>query len=109
MADAYERQKETHGSFATVIWLASGMYLFWITPGAAFLSWQSALFFIAGMFVAAVLFGWIGYGAPRGIAKALVGKPMSSSTIKFIGLILMGAEAAVIFFAAKWIVQGLIV
>src|SRR5712691_12158709 len=68
----YDKQKETHGGWATFAWIGSGLYLFATTEGAHFLSWQAAVFFLVGTFVAALGFGIAAYLLQRGLAKILV-------------------------------------
>jgi hypothetical protein len=64
-ADFWDSQKQPPGQFATFAWLLIGVYLFYRHPEAWFLSWQAAVYFVVGMFVAAVVFGWLGYGLQR--------------------------------------------
>jgi hypothetical protein len=59
-ADFWDSQKQPPGQFATFAWLLIGVYLFYRHPEAWFLSWQAAVYFVVGMFVAAVVFGWLG-------------------------------------------------
>ena len=58
-----DKQKEGYGRIATFLWIAFGIYLFAATPEAHFLSWQAAVFFVVGMFTAAVVFGGASYAA----------------------------------------------
>ncbi|GAB9156700.1 hypothetical protein [Bradyrhizobium diazoefficiens] len=51
------KKKEAAGRTASLLWIATGTYYFASTEAAAFLSWQAALFFIGGMFGAALVFG----------------------------------------------------
>ncbi|MBR0706928.1 hypothetical protein [Bradyrhizobium liaoningense] len=51
------KKKEAAGRTASLLWIATGIYYFASTEAAAFLSWQAALFFIGGMFGAALVFG----------------------------------------------------
>jgi len=65
----YRKQKQSGGTFAAFVWLVSGVYLFWVHPTASFLSWQSATYFIAGMFVAAIVFGVTFYLVEHGLSN----------------------------------------
>ena len=111
--EPYEKQMQTEGSFAAIVWLVSGIYLFWASEKASFLSWQAALYFIVGMFVVAILFGICFYGIQRGISKVLAARVSEPSrgiagAISVIGLVLMVAEAVVIFLVARWVVQSVL-
>jgi hypothetical protein len=73
-ATSYEKMKETEGSLATYVWIGSGLFLFLRDGGiGALFSLKAILFFVVGMFVAAILFGNMGYllqrGARQGIGK----------------------------------------
>ncbi|MET3332477.1 MULTISPECIES: hypothetical protein [Bradyrhizobium] len=50
-------KKEAAGRIASLIWIATGIYYFASTEAAAFLSLQAAVFFIGGIFGAALVFG----------------------------------------------------
>ena len=113
----YDRQKERHGKWATFAWMGSGVYLFAVNPQAHFLSWQAALFFIVGMFAAAVVFGLAAYVIQRGVAKllvTLVRQPSAgtaatvSAMVSTIGLMLFAIDAVVIFLIARWAVGHLV-
>lgn len=106
----YEKQKEGHAKFATMAWLASGLYLFYAHKGAHFLSWQAAAYFIVGTFIAAVVFGWLSYALQRGMAKAMmvvVKRPSSkaAAVVGFVGIILVALDATIVFLGAKEVVQ----
>lgn len=108
--DSYDKQKETHGKWATFVWLGSGVYLFITTDSASFLSWQAAVYFLVGMFVAALLFGMAAYILQRGMAKMLANTISTPSTgvvaaIQALGLAIFILETVVIFFCAQWIVR----
>jgi hypothetical protein len=104
--EVYDQQKETHGKFATFVWIASGIYLFASSDEISLISWQAAIFIFVGMFFAALVFGILGYVIQRGIAKILIrttsGPPTgaAASAIGILGLILMLLEALMIFYSA---------
>lgn len=50
-------KKAAAGGTATLLWIATGIYYFAFTPVASFISWQSIVFFLGGMFGAALVFG----------------------------------------------------
>lgn len=111
--------KEVHGKWgmgiwwATTIWLGCGVYLFATVDAASFLSWQAPVYFVVGMFVAALVFGAAAYLLQRGVAKILARMESGPSSgtvtaIKFIGLVLFAVEFVVIFFVARWFVIDLL-
>ncbi len=105
--DPYRKQKQSAGTFAVFVWLLSGVYLFWVDPTANFLSWQSATYFIAGMFVAAIVFGVMFYLVEHGLSKAVSDLIQGGSTGAATGFFLLSAllmiiEAIVIFLVANW-------
>lgn len=104
----FERQKEAAGSWATFVWIGSGLYLYLSTEGASILSWSALGFFVVGMFAAAIVFGIASYGLQRGLAKVLammIGPPSRkvAGVIRGIALALLIAETVLIFFAASWV------
>jgi hypothetical protein len=110
--DPYETQKETAGIWATIVWLASGLFLYMTTEGASLLSWSALLFFLVGMFAAAVIFGVAFYLLQRGVAKAVVKmvKAPSSGTATVIsasGLALLVVETVIIYLTARWVLQAI--
>ena len=111
--DRYEKDKETEGKFAAIVWLLSGVYLFWTSEKASFLTWQAAVYFIVGMFVAATVFGIAFYLVQRGTTKVLTAMFHSPSTgvatvIASIGFVLMVVETIVIFVVAQWVVENIL-
>lgn len=111
MGSFYEEEKDQSGRFATYAWILSGIYLFAVEPSAHFLSWKSALFFLGGMFAAALVFGILGYALQRFLAKGLLLTMKIASLqpsralaafISFLGLVLMLVNLAFVFFAAKF-------
>jgi len=78
--------------FAQAAWILAGLYFYLTTPGAALLSGSAGVFFIGGLFVAAVIFGMPFYGLRNRIASVSKG-PLASKLLPII-------EAVVIFVAA---------
>lgn len=105
----YEKQKEIQGKFATFAWIGVGIYLMITVDSFRFLSWQSAVYFIVGMFVAAILFGSIFYYLQRGFAKILfkTAEPSKgiASIISVAGIVIMALEIAVVFLVAKFVLN----
>jgi hypothetical protein len=107
------RQRETIRVFAAGVWLVSGIFLFGANATASFLSWQAAAYFIVGLLIAAVLFGFIFHLFERRVANALAalagGRPRNAvSPVLWGGLILVAAETIVIFAVASWVFNGLL-
>jgi hypothetical protein len=59
--------------FAQAAWILAGLFFYLTTPGAALLSGSAGVFFIGGLFVAAVIFGMPFYGLRNRIANASKG------------------------------------
>ncbi len=113
MDNGYEKQKEAHGTWATIVWIVSGIYLFATSPTATFISWQSLVYFVVGMFAAAAVFGMLAYGIQRGLTKILMLfiKTPSNGAAVFIGVLGIGlfvVDAIVVFLSAKWAIQALL-
>jgi hypothetical protein len=77
MAGIYEQHKEAAGSFAMMVWIGVGIYLFAVNDAASFVSWQGAIYFIGGMFASALVLGMASHAVRRVIAKILT-KVLSS-------------------------------
>jgi hypothetical protein len=108
MDSLYDKQKEAHGKWATMVWIGSGIYLFATDPAAHFFSWQAIVFFIVGMFLAAIVFGGAAYVLQRLIAKVfmlVVREPSQgiAGLIGIIGIVLFIVET--VFLAAQWCVR----
>ena len=54
------RPEDFPGFFATVLWVGVGVFLFWTTPGAGFLTWQAFVYFVIGTIAIGILFGIVG-------------------------------------------------
>ena len=105
IARLYDQQKEQHGRNATFLWLVLGGIAFIVDPESRLLSWQAAVFFIVGTFVAAILFGLIGYGATRVIAKLFIRARAPIAIVPLLGWSLFAIELVVIYFVARWLVR----
>ena len=64
--------KSSHGTFAAIVWIVAGALLYNTEPEAKLFSWQTPVFFIPGMFVAAAVMGNLSYAGVRGLTHALV-------------------------------------
>ena len=112
-ADPYQKQKEAHGKWATFAWIGSGLYLFLTADGVSIWSWQALVFFLVGMFAAAIIFGIAAYGVQRGIAKILakgITRPTASlaKIVSMIGISLFVVETVVIFLVAQWMFHQIV-
>lgn len=107
---AFEQQKEVAGTWATLFWIGSGLYLYFSTDGVTFISWSALGFFGVGMFVAALVFGALFYGLNRVLAKIFARTikkptPTVSSFVQVFGLTLLVAQAVVVFLSASWVFE----
>ena len=112
MDDVFVRQRQAHGSWATIMWLVSGVLLFATHGSASFLSWQALVYFLPGMFAAALVFGMLGFSLQIAIMRALsrlgAGNAPSRALVTGLGYGLMALEALVIYLAAQWIITELL-
>ena len=110
--DPYEWQNKTAGTWATVVWIGSGLFLYLTTKDASLLSWSALVFFVVGMFAAATIFGVGFYLLQLGIGKALVKvvktpTPSVATAIRAIGLVLLIIETVIIYVAASWVFHAI--
>jgi hypothetical protein len=110
--DPYEWQNKTAGTWATMVWIGSGLFLYLTTKDASLLSWSALVFFVVGMFAAATIFGVGFYLLQRGIGKALVKvvktpTPSVATAIRAIGLVLLIIETVIIYVAASWVFHAI--
>ncbi len=105
------RPEEFPGYFATILWVGVGVWLFWTTPGAAFLSWQTLVYFVLGTVGIGILFGMIGLTLQRliPILKPREG-PIKTAPppAQFIGTLVAAAQFVVIYFLAKAVVTQIL-
>ncbi len=110
--DPYEWQNRTAGTWATVVWIGSGLFLYLTTKDASLLSWSALVFFVVGMFAAATICGVGFYLLQRGVDKvfAKVVKtptPSVATAIRAIGLVLFIIETAIVYVAASWVFHAI--
>jgi len=100
-----EKQKENEGAFATYAWIGSGIYLGFTRGWPDLL--PTILFFVVGMFVAAIFFGNLFYGLARAIAKIIIKLPHSKTTTIAIVLswILAVFKIVVIYLSAEYLFE----
>jgi hypothetical protein len=100
--------KSSHGTFAAFIWSVAGALLYNTEPEAHLFSWQTPVYFVVGMFVAAALFGNLSYATVRGVTHALVSAKIVTAPTRraaiglmVTGYILFALEAVLIYFVAR--------
>jgi hypothetical protein len=106
--DPYEWQNRTAGTWATVVWIGSGLFLYLTTKDASLLSWSALVFFVVGMFAAATIFGVGFYLLQRGVAKVFATPtPSVATAIRAIGLVLFIIETVIVYVAASWVFHAI--
>lgn len=108
---AKEANRETAGKLATFVWIASGIYLFATSPKASFISWQSLVFFVVGMFVAAVVLGGVSYFIRTlltDIGARIRLNPVIATVFAILGFVLLIADFVVGFLVARWAFHQLV-
>jgi len=109
MESAYdEAQKEAAGKLATIVWIASGIFLYITTESAKL--WPTLIFVFVGMLVAALVFGEAHHLLQRGIAKLLmlfIKEPTTHVAIRVqsFGFVVMATETVIIYLVASWAFQ----
>jgi hypothetical protein len=104
--------KSSHGTFAAVVWIVAGALLYNSEPETRLISWQTPVYFVLGMFVAAALFGNLSYATVRGVTHALVSAKIVTAPTRraaicltVTGYILFALEAVLIYLIARWTVR----
>jgi hypothetical protein len=106
--------KSSHGTFAAVVWIVAGALLYNTEPEAKLFSWQTPIFFVVGMFVAAAVLGNLSYAGVRGLTHALVSARIVTAPTRraqigltVVGYMIFGAEVALIYLLAKWTIRAM--
>jgi hypothetical protein len=104
--------KSSHGTFAAIVWIVAGALLYNTEPEARLVSWQTPVYFMVGMFVAAALFGNLSYVTVRGVTNALVSTRIITAPTRraaigltVTGYVLFALEAVAIYLIARWTVR----
>lgn len=104
--------KSSHGTFAAIVWIVAGTLLFNSEPEARLISWQTPVYFLLGMFVAAAIFGNLSYAAVRGMTHALISAKIVTAPTRraaigltVTGYVLFALEAVLIYVIARWTVR----
>ncbi len=107
--------KEKQIWWAAMIWIASGAYLFATTPGAVVMSKAAAIYFLPGLFAAALFIGggaWLlQYGIALLLRRYLGAKApglVVGQLVSFLGLALWIGETVLIFVLARLTVEALV-
>lgn len=113
MDDLYTEQKTTAGGFATFLWIIVGVYVFATTDSTSFLSWQAIVYFIPGIFAAAIVIGGGAYLLKRIVAQIfiLVFSNFSSLvifTVESIGLLIDITQIIVVYFIGKYVIMSIL-
>jgi hypothetical protein len=101
--------KSSHGTFAAIVWIVAGALLYNTEPETRLISWQTPVYFVVGMFVAAALFGNLSYATVRGVTHALVSTKIITAptrraaiALTVTGYVLFALEAVAIYLIARW-------
>jgi hypothetical protein len=106
--------KQSHGTFAAVVWIIAGTLLYNTEPEAKLFSWQTPVFFVIGMFAAGAILGGLSYAGVRGLTYALVSAKIVTAPTRraqigltVAGYIIFGAQVALIYMIAKWTIRAM--
>lgn len=106
--------KSSHGTFAAVVWIVAGALLYNTEPEAKLFSWQTPVFFVLGMFVAAAVLGTLSYVGVRGLTHALVSARIVTAPTRraeigltVAGYVIFGAQVALIYVIARWTLRAM--
>jgi len=106
--------KSSHGTFAAVVWIVAGALLYNTEPEARLFSWQTPVFFVLGMFVAAAVLGGLSYMGVRGLTYALVSARIVTAPTRraaigltVAGYLIFAAQIALIYVVAKWTIRAM--
>ncbi|HEY6484255.1 MAG TPA: hypothetical protein VIY54_12095 [Steroidobacteraceae bacterium] len=106
--------KSSHDTFAAIVWVAAGALLFNTEPEAKLFSWQTPVYFLLGMFVAASTLGGLSYLGVRGLTSALVSTGIvkaptrrAAIALTAAGYVIFAAQVILIYLVAKWTIRGM--
>lgn len=112
LATAVQHEKtldhSSHRRWASIVWIASGLYLYLSAPRVSLFSYSAGLFFATGVCTAAIVVGGFGYLARCTLVFLLdkmVGLPgrKTQVAIMLLGWLLLASETLVGFQIAKGI------
>ncbi|HVO44987.1 MAG TPA: hypothetical protein VMT29_01510 [Steroidobacteraceae bacterium] len=100
--------KSSHGTFAAIAWNVAGALLYNTEPETKLLSWQTLVFFLPGMFIAAAVLGNLSYLGVRGLTHALVSTRIVTAPTRraaigltVAGYVIFAAQLALIYVLAR--------
>jgi len=106
--------KSNHGTFAAIVWIVAGALLYNTEPEAKLFSWQTPVFFVIGMFVAAAVLGNLSYVGVRGLTHALVSTRIVTAPTRraeigltVAGYVIFTAQVALIYIVARWTLRAM--
>jgi hypothetical protein len=106
--------KSSHGTFAAIVWIVAGALLYNTEPEARLFSWQTLVFFIPGMFVAAAVLGNLSYAGVRGLTHALVSARIVTAPTRraeigltVAGYVIFTAQVVLIYVIARWTLRAM--
>ncbi|MBV8851899.1 MAG: hypothetical protein JOY91_00800 [Sinobacteraceae bacterium] len=106
--------KSSHGTFAAVVWISAGALLYMTEPEARLFSWQTPIYFLPGMFIAAAVLGGLSYAGVRGLTRALVSTRIVTAPTRraAIGLtvasyVIFAVQGALIYIVARWTIRAM--
>ena len=104
--------KSSHGTFAAIVWIIAGAVLFNSEPEARLISWQTPVYFVIGMFVAAALLGTLSYSTVRVLTRALVSAKIVTAPTRraaigltVAGYLIFAAQILLIYIVARWTIR----
>jgi hypothetical protein len=106
MMDSTKLQ-ESSGAVAALAWLGTSLYLCLSTPMTSLFSWSAAGFLVVGLFLAVFMFGFLTFVLQRSVTRVLLqfNRLPARRALELVGVVslaLLLAEAVLIFFAARW-------
>jgi len=99
------------GFFPTVMWVGVGVFLFWTTPGATFLSWQALVYFLPAMIGAGIFFGILGFTLRRvipGLDPKTWPPGGPTPTMQFVGTLIGAGQIVLVYFLAKSVITQML-
>lgn len=98
-----EENRSVDSKFAVGMWCIIGLYLFATMDGARFLSWQAAVYFVPGLYLASLVFGLGSYLLKQRLQQTALrmSPPWNGIFAGGAGLVLFVGEPVVMYLAAE--------
>lgn len=106
-ASVIEKRKVDTGSLIAIAWFVSGLYLFATTPGANFLSFPAALYFLVGTFGSPIVLGALSYAVKAATERSLAVPGWRMGVLNIIALAMLAFETVGVFLIAREVVRML--